>query len=138
MKLKKTEKDFISLQRVIRVTTVDKSGVPHNVPVCHVMEGNNIYFATGKKSKKIKNLEENSKVALVCDEYTEIWPYLRGILIQGEARIISKLPEFRKLRRLLYQKYPQYEREAPIEEGNTVIIEVIPQHIVSWGLEAKS
>ena len=134
MRLKKTEKDFISLQRVIRVTTVDKNGVPHNVPVCHVMEGNNIYFATGKKSKKIKNLKENSKVSLVCDEYTEIWSHLRGILIQGEARIISKRAEFRKLRNLLYQKYTQYEREAPIKEGNTVIIEVIVQHIVSWGL----
>src|SRR5216684_2314809 len=110
MKLKKTEKDLISLQRVIRVTTVDKNGLPHNVPVCHVIEGNNIYFATGKKSKKIKNLKENRKVALVCDEYTEVWSYLRGILIQGEARIISKSAEFRKLRKLLYQKYPQYER----------------------------
>ena len=134
MKLKKTEKDFISLQRVIRVTTVDKMGVPHNVPVCHVMEGNYIYFATGKKSKKVKNLTENSKVALVCDEYSEIWSYLRGILIQGEARIISKGTTFRKPRMLLYQKYPQYEKEAPIEEGKTVIIEVVPQNVVSWGL----
>lgn len=134
MKLKKTEKDFISLQRVLRVTTVDKNGVPHNVPVCHIMEGNNIYFATGKKSKKIKNLKENSKVALVCDEYAEIWSNLRGILIQGEAKIISQRAEFRKLRKLLYQKYPQYGREAPIEEGHTVIIEVIPQHSISWGL----
>lgn len=134
MKLKKKEKDFISLQRVLRVATVDKNGIPHNVPVCHVMEGNHIYFATGKKSKKIKNLMENGKVSLVCDEYTEIWSYLRGILIQGEAKVISKRAEFRKLRKLLYQKYPQYEREAPIEEGNTEIIEVNAQHIVSWGI----
>ena len=35
MKLKKIEKDFISVQRVIRVATVDKIGMPHNVPVCH-------------------------------------------------------------------------------------------------------
>ncbi len=134
MKLKKTEKDFISLQRVIRVATVDKNGTPHNVPVCHVMEGNHIYFATGRQSKKIRNLTENGKVALACDEYSEVWSYLRGILIQGEARVVSKGAEFRKLRRLLYQKYLQYEREAPIEEGKTVIIEVITQNVVSWGL----
>jgi nitroimidazol reductase NimA-like FMN-containing flavoprotein (pyridoxamine 5'-phosphate oxidase superfamily) len=134
MKLKQKEKDFISVQRVIRVTTVDKNDMPHNVPVCHVMEGINIYFPSGKKSKKIKNLKENSKVALICDDYTEIWSNLRGILIQGEATIISKRAEFRKLRKLLYQKYPQYERNAPIEEGKTVFVEVIPQHIVKWGL----
>jgi len=134
MKLKKTEKDFISLQRVIRVATANKNGTPHNVPVCHVMEGNHIYFATGRRSKKIRNLTKNGKVALACDEYSEIWSYLRGILIQGESRVVSKRAEFRKLRRSLYQKYLQYEREAPIEEGKTVIIEVIPQNIVSWGL----
>lgn len=134
MKLKKTEKDFISSQRVIRITTVDKNGVPHTVPVCHVMEGNYIYFATGKKSKKIKNLTENSNVALVYDDYSESWSYLRGILIQGEARIISKGTAFHKPRRLLYQKYPQYEKEAPIKEGKTVIVEVIPQNVLSWGL----
>ncbi len=134
MKLKKIEKDFIALQRVIRVATVDRNGTPHDVPVCHVLEGNHIYFATEKKSKKVKNLTENNKVALVCDEYSEIWSYLRGVLIQGEARIIPKGGEFRKLRRMLYQKYSQYEKEATIEEGNTMIIEVTPRKVVSWGL----
>jgi PPOX class probable F420-dependent enzyme len=134
MKLKKIEKDFIALQRVIRVATVDRNGMPHDVPLCHVVEGNHIYFATEKESKKVKNLTENNKVALVCDEYSEIWSYLRGVLIQGEARIIPKGAEFRKLRRMLYQKYSQYEKEATIEEGNTMIIEVTPRKIVSWGL----
>jgi nitroimidazol reductase NimA-like FMN-containing flavoprotein (pyridoxamine 5'-phosphate oxidase superfamily) len=119
---------------VIRVATVDKKGMPHDVPVCHILEGNHIYFATEKKSKKVKNLIENNKVALVCDEYSEIWSYLKGVLIQGEARIIPTGVEFRKLRKLLYQKYPQYEKEATIEEGDTVIIEVTPQKVVSWGL----
>ena len=134
MKLKKIERDFISLQRVLRIATVDKNGMPHNVPVCHVLEGDRIYFATGKKSKKIKNLEENGKVALVCDEYSEIWSYLKGVFVQGKTRVISKGPEFRKLKKMLYQKYTLYEAEATIEEGNTVIVEIIPQNIVSWGL----
>ena len=134
MKFKKIERDFISLQRLIRIATVDKNGTPHNVPVCHVMEGNHIYFATGKESKKIKNLEENGKVALVCDEYSEIWSYLKGVFVQGKTRVISKGPEFRKLKKMLYQKYTLYEAEAPIEEENTVIVEIIPQNIVSWGL----
>jgi nitroimidazol reductase NimA-like FMN-containing flavoprotein (pyridoxamine 5'-phosphate oxidase superfamily) len=102
--------------------------------VCHVIEGNHIYFATGKKSKKINNLTENDKAALVCDEYTEFWSALKGVFIQGKMRVISKGPAFRKLKKLLYQKYPRYEREAPIEEGKTVIVEIIPQNVVNWGL----
>ncbi len=134
MKLKKIEKDFISLQRVIRVSTVDKNGTPHNVPLCHVMDGDRIYFATEKGSKKVKNLMESGKAALVCDEYSEISSYLRGVCIQGKTRVISQGQEFRKARKLLYQKYTQYEGAFPIEEGKTVIIEIIPQNIVSWGL----
>lgn len=56
MKLKKIERDFISLQRVLRVATVDKNGTPHNVPLCHVIDGDRIYFATEKGLKKVKNL----------------------------------------------------------------------------------
>jgi len=134
MKLKKIERDFISLQRVLRIATVDKNGMPHNVPLCHVMDGDRIYFATEKGSKKVKNLKENGKVALVCDEYSEIWSYLKGVFIQGKTRVISQGQEFRKVRKLFYRKYPQYEREFPIEEGDTVIVEIIPQNIVSWGL----
>lgn len=136
MKLKKAEKDFISSQRVIRVATVDEDGTPHNVPVCHVIKGNQIYFATGRGSKKIKNLTKNSKVALVSDEYTETWSGLKGVHVQGGARVISQRTEFRKLRNLLYRKYPQYERESPIEEGESVFVEVTPQSVASWGLSS--
>ena len=90
MKLKKIERDFISLQRVLRIATVDKNGMPHNVPLCHVIDGDCIYFATEKGSKKVKNLKQNGKVALVCDEYSEIWSYLRGVCIQGKTRVISQ------------------------------------------------
>jgi nitroimidazol reductase NimA-like FMN-containing flavoprotein (pyridoxamine 5'-phosphate oxidase superfamily) len=134
MKLKKIERDFVSLQRVLRFATVDESGMPHNVPVCHVMDGDRIYFATEKESNKVKNLTESDKVALICDEYSEVWSYLRGVSIHGKAKVIHKGPEFRKASKLLYQKYRQYEGAFPIKEGKTVIVEVTPEKIGSWGL----
>lgn len=36
MELKKIEKDFISLQHVLRITTVDRKGIPHR-NVCHAV-----------------------------------------------------------------------------------------------------
>ncbi len=134
MKLKKIERDFVSLQRVLRFATVDENGMPHNVPVCHVMDGDRIYFATERESNKVKNLMENDKVALICDEYSEIWSYLRGVSIHGKANVIHKGSEFRKASKLLYQKYTQYEGAFPIKEGKTVIVEVTPEKIGSWGL----
>jgi hypothetical protein len=43
--------------------------------------------------------------------------------------------EFERDRSLLYEKYPQYEAEAPIEEGSSVIVEVRVERVVSWGLD---
>jgi nitroimidazol reductase NimA-like FMN-containing flavoprotein (pyridoxamine 5'-phosphate oxidase superfamily) len=134
MKLKKTEMEFVSLQRVCRVATVDKKGMPHSVPVCPVVAGDRIYFATEKGSTKVRNMMESGKAALVCDEYSEIWSYLRGICIQGDTRVIPKGPAFHKVRKMLYQKFTQYEGAFPIKEGTTVVVEIIPKNTESWGL----
>jgi nitroimidazol reductase NimA-like FMN-containing flavoprotein (pyridoxamine 5'-phosphate oxidase superfamily) len=134
MRLKKVEREFVAYQRVCRVATVSRDGRPHNVPVCPILEGDRIYFASAADGVKVKNVRATSHVALVFDEYTEAWPGLKGILIWGTARVIEAGPMFRRIRKLLYQRYPQYESQAPLEERQSVIIEVAPARTFSWGL----
>jgi hypothetical protein len=55
-------------------------------------------------------------------------------MVQGTAALIDGGARFRKLRKLLYEKYPQYPEDAAIEEGN-VIVEVTPRHAFAWGLD---
>lgn len=138
MRLKKAEAEFIRWARVCRAATVGPDGMPHNVAVCPLLVGNKLYFASDRTAKKVKNLERNPRVALAFDEYTEAWDGLRGVLLQGEARIISPGPRFRALRRQLYEKYLQYESQAPLHERETVIVEVTIQRVVSWGLGEKT
>lgn len=134
MRLKKTEIEMIRLARVCRLATVDGAGVPSCVPVCPVFHGKRIYFGTERGAKKVQNLRGDRNLALVYDEYSEVWLSLRGILIKGEGKIVEKGPLFRKARRLLYKKYPQYEQGAALEEGESVIVEVTPLRSFSWGL----
>lgn len=134
MRLKKAEADFIRWARVCRVATVDPDGMPHNVPVCPLLEANKLYFASAADAKKVRNLESNPCLALAFDDYTEAWEGLKGVMVQGKATCIPRGPRFRTIRRLLYQKYPQYEREAPLEEGESVVVEVSIQKVFSWGL----
>ena len=54
-------------------------------------------------------------------------------MVQGEPRLIERGPRFRKIRALLYKKYPQYPSEAALDEKDSVIVEVTPTHIFSWG-----
>jgi hypothetical protein len=39
------------------------------------------------------------------------------------------------VRRLLYKKYPQYPREAAISESDSVVVEVTPTNVFTWGME---
>ena len=95
-----------------------------------------IYFATGAGATKLRNLKANPRVALSFDLYLDDWTHLRGVLVQGRTRFIERGPRFRKIRSALYRKYPQYPDEAAIEEGDSVIVEVTPSRVFSWGFEA--
>jgi len=133
VRLRKAHAEFLALQRVVRVATAAGAGTPHTVPVCHVLDGNRIYFASADDAKKVANLRANARVALVADDYTEAWSGLRGVMVVGEARLITQGPRFRRVRRLLYAKYPQCEPEAAIEEGESVVVEIEPKRVFAWG-----
>jgi nitroimidazol reductase NimA-like FMN-containing flavoprotein (pyridoxamine 5'-phosphate oxidase superfamily) len=134
MKLTGAEKDFIQTMRVMRVVTVDADGMPHSVPVCPLVDKDRIYFGTERNARKVRNLKTNPHVAVVFDEYTEAWDYLRGVMIQGTARIVDTA-QFRRLRKQIYAKYPQYETQAALGERDSVIVEVVPERKFSWGLK---
>ena len=50
---------FVELERVARVATAGRSGIPHVVPVCHVLTGGRLYFGSGDDGRKVKNVREN-------------------------------------------------------------------------------
>jgi PPOX class probable F420-dependent enzyme len=135
MKLKKSVAELIQWERVCRVATAGRRGVPHLVPVCHVLQGGKIYFATGDDGRKVKNLKENPRVTVTVDCYSDAWTGLKGVMVQGRAKLIEGGPRFRKIRALLYKKYPQYPREAALAESDSVVIEVAPLRVFSWGMD---
>jgi PPOX class probable F420-dependent enzyme len=132
-RLNKTLADFVAWERVGRVATAGAAGVPHLVPVCHVLAGGKIYFASGDDGRKVKNLRENPRVTLTVDVYSDHWGTLKGVMIQGRARLIERGSRFRRARGRLYRKYPQYPREAAISPSDSVIVEVTPTRVFSWG-----
>jgi len=133
VRLKKAEARFIEWERVCRVATAGASGWPHGVPVCHVLWSGKIYFGSGNDAKKVLNLRANPRVAVTVDLYSDAWESLKGVMVQGSAKLIEKGPRFRKIRQLLYTKYPQYPREAALDEKDSLIVEVTPTRIFSWG-----
>jgi nitroimidazol reductase NimA-like FMN-containing flavoprotein (pyridoxamine 5'-phosphate oxidase superfamily) len=135
VRLKKSFARLIHQERSCRVATAGTDGMPHCVPVCQVVADGKVYFASGDDSRKILNLRANPRLALTVDLYAEDWSYLKGVMLQGRARLIERGPEFRRIRGLLYQKYPQYESEAALDESDCTIVELTPAHVFSWGFE---
>ena len=135
MRLTKKVAQLIERERVCRVSTVNPEGMPHLVPVCCVVADGRIYFGSGNDARKVKNLEANPHIAVTVDLYSDEWAHLKGVMVQGTARLIGRGPRFRKIRTLLYRKYPQYETDAAIDESDSVVVEVTPQAVFTWGLD---
>ena len=136
MRLTKAVARLFERERVCRVATTGLRGMPHLVPVCQVVSNGKIYFASGDDGRKALNLAENPRVALTIDIYSDDWTLIKGVMVQGRARLHPRGPRFRAIRKLLYKKYPQYAREAAISESDSVVVEVTPTRVFTWGLKA--
>lgn len=135
MRLRKALANLIQSERVCRVATVGEAGMPHLVPVCHVVTEGKIYFASGNDGRKVLNLSANPRLALTVDLYSDHWASLKGVMVQGTARLHRKGPRFRQIRALLYRKYPQYPHEAALDESDSIVVEVTATRVFSWGVE---
>jgi nitroimidazol reductase NimA-like FMN-containing flavoprotein (pyridoxamine 5'-phosphate oxidase superfamily) len=72
---------------------------------------------------------------VTCDVYSDHWGTLKGVMVQGRARLVEGGARFHRVRKLLYRKYPQYSREAAISPSDSVVVEVTPTRVFSWGFD---
>jgi nitroimidazol reductase NimA-like FMN-containing flavoprotein (pyridoxamine 5'-phosphate oxidase superfamily) len=135
VRIRRAHADFLALQRVAHVATANARGVPHVVPVCLVVDAGRLYFASGKTGRKMQDLRANPQIAVSADDYSEAWSRLRGVVVSGAARVHARNPTFRRIRRRLYAKYPQYRTEATLGDHDSVVVEVTPRRVYGWGFD---
>ena len=133
------ETAFLTRQRVARLATTDAEGSPHAIPVCFAYDGRDLYIALDEKPKdvpatrlkRVRNILENPRVALVADRYAEDWDLLAYVMVRGRAGLLEpETDEHAAAVRLLRGKYHQYERMRI--EANPVIC-IRPERVASWG-----
>ena len=134
-KLSGAAAELVARERVCRIATANAEGLPHLVPVCHVVASGKLYVGSGDDATKIRNLKANPKITVTVDLYSDYWAEIKGVMVQGTAKLIERGPAFQRAKRKLYEKYPQYAKEAALAPSDSVIIEVTPTHVFSWGLD---
>lgn len=129
----------LKTSRIARLATVDSTSAPFLVPICYAYDGKRLYTpldakpkrVPGTQLKRVRNIKENPKVAVVIDEYGEDWSQLYYVLILGIASLIAAAsPDHVAVLKLLRRKYAQY-RQMPLEENP--VISINPMRIRAWG-----
>lgn len=136
------ERAFIDAARVGRLATVDARGEPFAVPVCYAYDGRRFYTPIDEKPKRrdrplrrVRNIVETGRAALVIDRYDEDWSRLGWVLVRGSAEVLGPdHPEHAAAVDLLRARYPQY-RAMRLESAP--VIALTPSRITSWGMLAE-
>jgi len=119
-----TEKEigYLRQQRLGRLATVGSDGSPHVVPVGFRLDAEDQVIEVGghglSGSKKWRDLQANPRIALVIDDLESVNPWTpRGIEVRGRAELHAE----------------GGEKFGP--GWDSAWIRILPQRIVSWGIE---
>ena len=117
----------LAAARVARLATAGSDGLPHLVPVTFAVHGERIYTAVDHKPKttpnlrRLRNIRENPRVALLADHYAEDWDTLWWVRVDGRASIVTDGAALQHPLDMLAERYEQYRRDRPA--GPVIVID---------------
>ncbi len=135
-------REFLIAERVARMATAGKSGEPHVIPICFWFDGARFYFAIDEKPKsrsglalkRMRNIAENPRVAIIVDHYEDDWSHLAYVMIRGSAQVVDDNEEYMLALRNLRDKY----RTMPLSPDRNPIVRITPDRVNTWGGRFRS
>lgn len=121
----------------LQLATLDKTGAPHLTTVWYAVYEGAFLFETYGKSQKVVNMRRDSRVALLLEAGSD-YAELRGVSMQGRARIIEDNPERLRLMTVLVDHhFPGQAPEALAAMAvrmaeKRVVVSVIPDKVITW------
>ena len=115
------------------MTTVDREGRPHAVPVVFAVHDQDLVTPIDRKPKmgktlgRLRNLERDPRVALLADRWSEEWTELAWVMIRGRASVQSSSRSVSEVEAII-ARYPEYRDTL---EGSDVI-RIVPEQILWW------
>jgi PPOX class probable F420-dependent enzyme len=136
----------LSEARVGRLATVDGHGRPSIVPFCFAVVGEDppvVVSVLDEKPKRVgdrqlarvRNIEQNPRVAFVVDHYDEDWSRLAWVQARGHATVLAPGEQGHAAAlAALRAKYPQY-RAMALEDR--LVIHISHLRARSWWADSQ-
>jgi len=134
--------EFLTEPRNLQVATIGRGGWPHLTSMWYAVEDGRILFRSFTKSQKIVNLQRDPRLTVLAEEgiaYEE----LRGVMIRGEAELVTERDQVLRVYGLLTARYAMVPGGEALDgealeaafgcfaEKNTAVI-VHPTKTVTW------
>lgn len=140
MYLTTAERDFVEQARRAHLATASAAGVPHVVPICFaLLDADTLVFAVDDKPKpddrplrRIRNLAENDRFAVVVDRWDEDWGRLGYVLLQGRAEPLPPGEARSRAVAALCERYPQYV-EMRLDAARHEVVALRIGRVHAWG-----
>jgi len=134
---------FLAAGRILQVASVGRDGWSHLAPMWYLMDEDQIVFRSFTKSQKIVNLQRNPKLTVLVEK-GDGYSQLQGVMIKGNARLVTDLDYLLSIYRGLAARYPMIN-DTPTEldpetlqaafgrlaAKNTAVV-VEPEKIATW------
>ena len=125
--------EFIKSQKILRLATVDKKGMPYVVPVWYLYKNGNFYVGTNNSTKKAKNVRKNPKVSFCVD--LGVHSPIIGVMGIGNAKLILRKNDVARIAKKVLLRYFKNLNNRSAQEllsQTDCIIKIVPKKITSW------
>ncbi|WP_445167785.1 pyridoxamine 5'-phosphate oxidase family protein [Mycolicibacterium sp. Dal123E01] len=114
------------------LTTIEKDGFPHSVPLGYFRLGSDVVLGVRDGTRKVANIENNPNVSILLEDGSTMAD-IRGVMLQGCARIVREPGEALELARegARARGVPESDWPAAPRPG-AAYIRMTPVRTVSW------
>ncbi|WP_460707023.1 TIGR03668 family PPOX class F420-dependent oxidoreductase [Myceligenerans halotolerans] len=114
-----TCRERLSTARSAYLATTGSDLAPRIVPIVFALLGDAIVTAVDQEPKtttalrRLRNIAENPRVAVLCDHYSDDWDRLWWVRADGTADVVDDGPAWPEGVAALAARYPQYRENLP-------------------------
>jgi len=143
--LREEDRALLDASRVAHLATASRDGRPHVVPLCYaVLDENTLVFAlddkpkaAGRTLRRMRNLAENERFALVVDRWDESWNRLAYVLVEGTGALLEDDARGAGAIEALRARYPQYV-EMGLRAGAHPVVELRIESVHRWAADGPA